>query len=53
MLKDVEEVLIFYKKLPAYNPQFWEGKPLYGMGNKFKEGNLANNNYGNYKDLYQ
>lgn len=47
-LKDVEEVLIFYKKLPTYNPQFWEGKPLHGMGNKFKEGNLANNNYGKF-----
>lgn len=47
-LKDVEEILVFYKKLPVYNPQFWEGKPLHGMGNKFKEGHLANNNYGNF-----
>ena len=47
-LKDTEEILIFYKKLPVYNPQFWEGKPLHGMGTKFKEGNLANNNYGDF-----
>lgn len=48
-LKNVEEILIFYKKLPPYNPQFWEGKPLHGMGKKYKiEGHLANNNYGNF-----
>jgi site-specific DNA-methyltransferase (adenine-specific) len=26
-LKDHENILIFYKKLPPYNPQFYEGKP--------------------------
>lgn len=47
-LKDIEEILIFYKKCPTYNPQFWEGIPLHGMGTKYKEGNLANNNYGKF-----
>lgn len=47
-LKDVEEILIFYKKCPTYNPQFWEGIPLHGMGTKYKEGNLGNNNYGKF-----
>ena len=47
-LRSHEDICIFYKKLPTYNPQFWEGKPLHGMGTKYKEGNLANNNYGNF-----
>ena len=47
-LKDVEETLVFYKKRPTYNPQFWEGIPLHGMGTKYKEGNLGNNNYGKF-----
>ena len=47
-LKDVEEILVFYKKCPVYNPQFWEGIPLHGMGTKYKEGNLGNNNYGKF-----
>ena len=47
-LKDVEEILVFYKKCATYNPQFWEGIPLHGMGTKYKEGNLGNNNYGKF-----
>ena len=47
-LKNVEEILVFYKKCPIYKPQFWEGKPLHGMGAKYKEGNLGNNNYGKF-----
>lgn len=47
-LKNIEEILIFYKKCPTYNPQFWEGIPLHGMGTKYKEGNLGNNNYGKF-----
>ena len=43
-LKQHEEIVIFYKKQPVYNPQFTEGKPLHGMGNKFKENKNRNNN---------
>lgn len=46
-LKDIEEIAIFYEKQPTYNPQFWDGEPLHGMGTKFKEGN-ANNNYNDF-----
>jgi site-specific DNA-methyltransferase (adenine-specific) len=48
-LFDFEELLVFYKKAPTYNPQFFEGKPLHGMGSKYKNGNLKNNNYGEFK----
>ena len=47
-LKDIEEILVFYKKCPVYNPQFWEGIPLHGMGTKYREGKLGNNNYGKF-----
>ena len=47
-LRSHEDILVFYKKLPTYNPQFWEGLPLHGMGTKYKEGGLENNNYGEF-----
>ena len=48
-LRSHEDILVFYKKTPTYNPQFWDGNPLHGMGTKYKEGKLANNNYGEFK----
>ena len=47
-LRSHEDICIFYKKSPVYNPQFWEGIPLHGMGNKYKQNISANNNYGNF-----
>lgn len=47
-LKNIEEILIFYKKCPTYNPQFTEGKPLHGMGAKFKKIKNNNNNYNDF-----
>ena len=45
-LRSHEELCIFYKKLPTYNPQFTEGSPLHGMGTKFSREKNKNNNYG-------
>lgn len=47
-LRNTEEICIFYKKLPTYNPQFTEGQPLHGMGTAFKVKNHKNNNYGQF-----
>lgn len=47
-LRSHEDIVVFYKKLPTYNPQFWEGKPLHGMGNKFRNVQSVNNNYGKF-----
>ena len=47
-LKDIEEIAIFYEKQCTYNPQFWEGKPLHGMGTKFKTKLCDNNNYNEF-----
>ncbi len=47
-LRNHEDILVFYQNLPTYNPQFSVGKPLHGMGQKYKDGKLANNNYGRF-----
>lgn len=47
-LRDVEEIVVFYEKQCVYNPQMFEGKPLHGMGTKFKDKKHENNNYGDF-----
>ena len=47
-LRRHEQVAIFYKKLPTYNPQFTKGKPLHSKGTKYKSTLQTNNNYGRY-----
>lgn len=41
-----EQIAIFYKKQPTYNPQMEVGEPSHSKGNKFKEKDVTNNNYG-------
>lgn len=41
-LKSHENILVFYKNLPTYNPQMTEGKPY-----KYKKENISSSNYGN------
>lgn len=48
-LRSTEEIVVFYKKLPTYNPQFTNGEPLHGMGTAFRKNRNANNNYGNFR----
>ena len=48
-LRQHEQIAVFYKDLPTYNPQFHEGKPLHGRGNAYKTKELVNNNYGDFK----
>lgn len=50
-LRQHEQIAIFYKKLPKYNPQFTIGKPLHGKGKNFKTKNKVNNNYGKFKTI--
>ena len=45
-LKNHENILIFYKKLPTYNPQFEKGKPYIAKSNASKN----KGNYGKFKD---
>lgn len=47
-LRKHEQIAVFYKKLPTYNPQFSEGKPLHGKGSSYLDKELKNNNYGKF-----
>jgi len=50
-MKAHENILVFYKKLPVYNPQFTDGKPYTGKGGGYssnygKHGKVININNG-------
>lgn len=48
-LRNHEQILVFYKKQPTYNPQFEDnGIPLHGKGTKYLTKEGVNNNYGYY-----
>lgn len=51
-LREHEDIMVFYKKLPTYNPQKVKGNPCHSKGKVVGEMNdkqLKNNNYGNFK----
>lgn len=47
-LRQHEQIAIFYKKLPNYNPQFTKGKPLHSKGTSYKNKKHKNENYGEF-----
>ena len=47
-LRRHEDICVFYKKLPVYNPQKTIGKPNHSRGTPMKVGSKINNNYGDY-----
>lgn len=47
-LRSHEQIAIFYKKQPTYNPQFEKGKPLHSKGFSYKEKGHKNQNYGEF-----
>lgn len=47
-LRNHEDICVFYKKQPTYNPQMSEGKPLHSRGKGVHR--LVNNNYGHYNE---
>ena len=50
-LRQHENIAVFYKKQPVYNPQFKKGKPLHGKGSEYKIKEPVNNNYGNFSTI--
>lgn len=50
-LREHEQIAVFYKKVPTYNPIFSIGKPLHSRGKTYKNKELKNNNYGDFKQL--
>lgn len=47
-LRRHEQIAIFYKKSPKYNPQFTQGEPLHGKGTTYRTKEVINNNYGHF-----
>lgn len=45
-LRSHEDICVFYKQLPTYNPQMLKGKPLHSRGIAYKGKELTNNCYG-------
>ena len=45
-LRRHEQIAVFYKKLPKYNPQFTSCKPLHSKGKAYKDKPIVNQNYG-------
>lgn len=48
-LRQTEEIAVFYKKLPTYNPQFTQGNPLHSKGSAYKTKPFKNSNYGDFE----
>lgn len=49
-LRQHEQISIFYKKQPTYNPQFTQGKPLHSKGKSYKNKEPKNQNYGRFNN---
>ena len=43
-----EQIAVFYRKKPVYNPQKTKGMPNHGKGTAMFSKGMANNNYGKY-----
>lgn len=43
-----ENIAVFYRKKPTYNPQFSEGKPLHSKGTSYMNKEHKNQNYGKF-----
>lgn len=48
-MRSHEDILVFYKSLPTYNPQMTKGQPLHGKGTSYMCKDLTNNCYGAIK----
>lgn len=51
-LREHEDIMVFYKKLPTYNPQKVKGKECHSRGKvvgELNDSQVKNNNYGNFK----
>lgn len=47
-LRNHEDICVFYKKLPTYNPQFTKGVPIHGRKKLHKNGDFINSCYGKF-----
>jgi site-specific DNA-methyltransferase (adenine-specific) len=47
-LRQHEQIAVFYKKAPTYNPQYSQGKPLHSKGTAYSGKEPKNQNYGKF-----
>lgn len=47
-LRRHEQIAVFYKSLPTYNPQFTQGNPLHSKGKNYIKKESKNQNYGHF-----
>ena len=47
-LRQHEQIAVFYKELPTYNPQFTQGEPLHSKGTSYTNKEHKNENYGDF-----
>ena len=47
-LRQHEQIAVFYKQLPTYNPQFTKGNPLHSKGKSYINKEYINQNYGEF-----
>lgn len=52
-LRQHEQIAVFYREQPTYNPQMSKGKPLHGMGKAYMTKERVNNNYGKFTTIEQ
>ena len=50
-LRSHEQIAIFYKNLPTYNPQMTAGKPLHSKGKSYLSKEHKNQNYGKFAQI--
>ncbi|SCY30663.1 site-specific DNA-methyltransferase [Ruminococcus sp. YE282] len=50
-LRRHEQIAVFYKKSPVYNPQFTKGRPSHSKGSKYRNKPVVNNNYGKFQAI--
>lgn len=48
-LRSHEDICVFYKQIPTYNPQMTTGQPLHGKGTSYMNKDATNNCYGDIK----
>lgn len=50
-LRTHEQIAVFYRRMPVYNPQFTVGKPLHGRGTAYLRKAAINQNYGDFSAI--
>lgn len=50
-MRSHEDMMVFYRKLPTYNPQMKDGNPLHGRGTRHFNKKMVNRNYQQHRGV--